>query len=278
MFSRARNLLEESECSSRDVLSPAAKKQKVQALDPDLCDVLMTTEGCAPEAMVITISDECCDEVSKAETDKIVLQALSFAPGTYHQIHDDLNGFPVFRQEPNPGGCNDEQLFLFYSLRGNESGFYLADRPFNTNKEKDLATVYMYFSGTDLGTLDAHCPYWARQSMPGIKVRPLTLMMQEMSTRMEELEGQLALACSALDAMHETKMTAEAGELQATDDHQKSQGRGGWMPKMASAMTLWYLHRSRDLNNLFNSWYNHNKLLAEMVDRGIYSGKIKHAP
>ena len=81
MFSRARNLLEESECSSRDVLSPAAKKQKVQALDPDLCDVLMTTEGCAPEAMVITISDECCDEVSASEADKIVLQALSFCEG-----------------------------------------------------------------------------------------------------------------------------------------------------------------------------------------------------
>ena len=95
---------------------------------------------------------------------------------------------------------------------------------------------------------------------------------------MAELEGQLAIAQYALDAMHETKMTAEAGELQATDDHQKSQGRGGWMPKMASAMTLWYLHGSRDLNSLFNSWYNHNGLLAEMVDNGIYSGKIKHAP
>ena len=97
---------------------------------------------------------------------------------------------------------------------------------------------------------------------------------------MEELEAQLAIAQDALDTIHETQTRAEADELvhQATDDQHKQQSRGGWMPKMASAMTLWYLHRSRDLNSLFNSWYNHNKLLAEMVDKGIYSGKIKHAP
>ena len=97
---------------------------------------------------------------------------------------------------------------------------------------------------------------------------------------MEELEAQLAIAQDALDTIHETQTRAEADELvhQATDDQHKQQSRGGWMPKMASAMTLWYLHRSKDMNRLFNSWYKQNQTLADMVDKGMESGKVKHLP
>ena len=90
----------------------------MEALDPCLFQFLVDSPGQVPEALVIIVSDECCDDAAGC-ADKEVLQALSVAPDTYHQIHDDVNGCPVFRQEPMPGECNDKQLFiLFFFHRG----------------------------------------------------------------------------------------------------------------------------------------------------------------
>ena len=41
------------------------------------------------------------------------------------------------------------------------------------------------------------------------------------------------------------------------------------MPKIISAMILWYLNKTHELGALFDSWYHDNEDLAQLVDKGI---------
>ena len=264
---KARNLVEEAASSSAAAhsyvsvpepsnrhSSPHAtrffKWQRVaEPVDPADMALLMATTAKAPQSLVITVSDKCCDEAAQGGANKQVLEALTVSPGTYHIIHPKVNGHPVFRQEAMPGECNDKELFIFYSKLEHNKGYFLTDMPFNTEQEKSMAIVYMFFTPLhdENGLMfQAHCPPWATKPMPGINVTPWALYVKG---RLTELEAQVKAGQDALDLIQEgtldglenmslwMKHTVDCAKERKPKISQDATG-GRWMPKMAQAMTL----------------------------------------
>ena len=55
--------------------------------------------------------------------------------------------------------------------------------------------------------------------------------------------------------------------------HQKAKV---WMPRMASAMAMWYSNQTGELGKMFDSWYATHGMLRKMVDKGMRTGKVMH--
>ena len=98
--------------------------------------------------------------------------------------------------------------------------------------------------------------------MPGIKLLPWQAWVQELTSKIMDLEAQAAVGQDALQTFSDAQSSSHAAK-------DKGPGRGGWMPKIISAMTLWYLNKTHELGALFDSWYHDNEDLAQLVDKGI---------
>ena len=61
------------------------------------------------------------------------------------------------------------------------------------------------------------------------------------------------------------------------EEHNKTVGQhGGYLPKVASILALWYGKRWRELSKLSDDYCNSSAILRQLTDSSISTGNIKH--
>ena len=134
-----RDLRMKSAASHEEAIgAPAQKKRKTLDKIPskviDECFAAKgTSDDRSTQAVVVIVSDEAFTKAQSSDNDAI-REALTLAPGIYWLVHGNVNGKLCCRQEPSEL-CNNHELFIFWRDVGSESGWYLAEKPFNTEAE-----------------------------------------------------------------------------------------------------------------------------------------------
>ena len=82
----------------------------------------------------------------------------------------------------------------------------------------------------------------------------------------ETIIVDLKLAWDELRATHATRK-----------EHNKTVGQhGGYLPKVASILALWYGKRWRELSKLSDYYCNSSAILRQLTDSAMSTGNIKH--
>ena len=253
------------------------KRGKPQALPEEKKRALAKLDGCAHEcfsqALWLQVSDSACDRAKEqtGESGDDVRRTLSEAPSGYWLVAVDVNEHMCWRKETGEVdygvGC-----FIFWRAGGVHSGWYCATEPFNTDAEAADVEVFMYFGGGEGSFVpsDAHCPYWSEAINDGISVSPMLPLMaaeiRSLRLQSETLIVDLKFAYEELRASHATRK-----------EHNKTMGQhGGYLPKVASILALWYGKRWRELSKLSDYYYNSSAILRQLTDSAMSTSNIKH--
>ena len=97
----------------------------------------------------------------------------------------------------------------------------------------------------------------------------LPLVAAEIRSLRLENETIIADLKLAEDALHATHATRK--------EHNMTMGQhGGYLPKVASILALWYGKRWRELSKLSDYYYNSSAILRQLTDSSMSTGNIKH--
>ena len=271
VFAPARDLVKEALHSSlrvKPVLeeNPIPSKKPKQSGGSDTVETVRLLRGQSmpryTQALSITVTEEACEDAR----DDLSLEgdakreALSVLPGTYWLISADCNGKRVWRQEPTES-CNNKELFLFFADFGNDVGWYASDTLFTNTVEMKLAKIFAYFKMVDDMPAHAHVPYWRKKAHDGVQVTgycaQVTFELSIAYDRIAALEEHIAelQACQA-----------KLGEIEAKREANKGQ-HGGWMPKCASLLAVFYKNDWGELKSLCNKFYGSSHVLKQLVDK-----------
>ena len=134
----------------------------------------------------LDVSEETAEEAAaSADTEKAF--ALSILPGFYYKIGAKSDGTAIFKQEPNPGQVNSEQLVLHYWAGPEHAGWYISNRLF-THAAGLEEQVVAYCGNQDRPAV-VHVPYWTKKRLTGVV---LDEQKDYMCAKVEELNTKLA--------------------------------------------------------------------------------------
>ena len=205
-------------------------------MNPEVVESLMAIPGIPydifSQCLWIEVGDAAAD--AALELDEYnggpIRKALTIIPGSNWMISMDLNGKCVWRQEAvtDLEAGSTEQLFLFWRDHGDDSGWYIATRVFNTDEEKQAVgedNIIGFLHGNDFPDSAIHIPYWRRKPFSDeAKLSPWAPMVIEQAQALQ----------SAHDILNEAVDGVQAQRAENATKH------GGWMEKAAKiASVIW---------------------------------------
>jgi len=257
----------------RDLVAEATyKKRKPEPPleEPSVEQLLSSTQASStlvsPQAFIVTIDDEFADKVVEEALagDEAMAVSLSAVPGVYWLLPWNIGMKPCWKQE-QPAGGNDQPLVFFFHTDPDAGGWYCSSIYFETKKDRDAVekhpgspSIHMWMGSGDLPLEHPHCPFWAKKKCMGITVQPYVAWLLHENAKLTE-----KLSMSYVPSPVPAALMGNQGPTK----------RGGFMPKMVAAISLFYKKDWGNLKSLLDSIYqdsyNRGTELHQLVNANL---------
>lgn len=205
--------------ASESVIGAAKRRRDDEpAEEPQVAlqDIEATEQVEWVNAMAIDVHEDGWAIAAKWE-DKDAQRSLELIPGRYWKVGENTDGSPIFRQEKNPDGVNDKQLWIVFERKQHEKGWYVVD---NLGEPQ---VKHAWFRALESESI--HVPYWSKKRLQHAYV--MTLHAYQW-WKMNELK-------KALDDVQKNAHEKASSSTGADDEEGKGKGKqmkhGGWLMK-----------------------------------------------